>query len=62
MTDTHDTPRDESDIGEDPIIFAGEDPDESDMEQPPIIFPGGDPDESDSDDSEPAPSDPETDS
>ena len=51
----------DTDDGKD-IIFPGEDADEADMEQPPIIFPGEDPEESDADDSEPAPSDPETDS
>jgi len=61
MPDTHDTPRDEGEVGKD-IIFPGEDPDESDSAEDPIIFPGQDPDESDSDDSEPALNDPETDS
>jgi hypothetical protein len=54
MAYSHETPRDESDVGEPPFIPPGEDPDESeaddsDVDQPPIIPPGEDPDESESD-------------
>lgn len=47
MSDTHETPGDEEDLEQPPIVFGGDDPDESE-DGTDIVFPGEDPDESDS--------------
>jgi hypothetical protein len=47
MTDIHETPGDESDLEEPPIVFGGDDPEEESGSD--IVFPGEDPDESEAD-------------
>jgi len=49
MSDTHETPPDDSDLEQAPFLPPGEDPDESDLEKAPFLPPGEDPDDSDDD-------------